>query len=217
MQLSEYEIVILKPTSVFYSFLSSQIPAEQMPDVEILQYNTTAYLINRGEDEEEVLNEIERHYPTMFSHEIKRWLGGQAYNPIENSFLDFLCCFKFELHAQIALMEQSFKEGNCLLRVKPRSMLLKWMKESVAASEELTEIIAKVDLKQVAENGTVVIKNFNKMDEIKPFLYQNYPTIFEVEMSRMGGDEFNWPKVDSYQSFKQYFKVDIHTQLVHLV
>lgn len=220
MKQSQREIVILKPTSVFYSFLSAQLAEERMPDLELLQFNNTAYVINKGADEDAILNEIERHYPLMFSHEIKRWLGESAFNPIENSFLDFLCCFKFELHSQIVLMEETIDQGCNLLRVKPRSMLINWMRESAQEqddSEELIAILDKVNIHQIAENGTVVIKNFEKLGDIKPFLQNNYTVIFEHEMARMNEQASSWPKVTNYKSFCRYFSVDIHSQLIHLV
>lgn len=217
MQQSQREIVILKPTSVFYSFLTAQLPEGCLPEIELLHYNNTAYVINKGQTEDEVLNEIERHYPAMFRHEIKRWLGDKARNSIENSFLDFLCCFKFELHSHIACFESDIADGKSLLRIKPRSMLLNWIKETVSDSNELVEIVEQVDVKQVAENGTVIIKNFVNMSEIKPFLVQHYPVIFEAEMARMSEESSTWPHVDSYRKFCRYFTMDIHTQLIHLV
>jgi len=105
MQQSQWEVVILKPTSVFRSFLGAQVPDIEMPDLDVLQTDTTAFTIPKHQSEEETLDEIEKHFPKMFRHEISRWLGEDARNDIEGSFLDFLCCFKFELHSQIVLME----------------------------------------------------------------------------------------------------------------
>ena len=128
MQQSQWEAVILKPTSVFLSFLAAQLPQVDLPDLKILQTNNTAYLMRKQASDEETLNEIERHFATMFRHEICRWLGEDARNEIEGSFLDFLCCFKFELHSHIVLLENSFEAGQQLIRIKPRSVLLKWIK-----------------------------------------------------------------------------------------
>jgi hypothetical protein len=216
MQQSQWEVVILKPTSVFYSFLASQLPESLLPEVHLLQKDNTAYVISNFNDDESTLNELEKHYPYMFRHEIRRWLGLDAYNEIENSFLDFLCCFKFELHSQIVLMEPSIEQGRQLIRIKPRSVLLKWMKDTVDEGDEVVELIDKVNIQQVAENGTVVIKNFGSLKEIKPFLTQNYGPVFETEMSRMCDKASNWPRVNTFDEFRRYFSVEIHTQLIHL-
>ncbi|MDI9819470.1 MULTISPECIES: hypothetical protein [unclassified Legionella] len=216
MQPSQWEIIILKPTSVFLSFLASQLPDVDLPELRLLQTDNTAYAIARQNSDEETLNEIERHFTTMFRHEISRWLGEDARNEIEGSFLDFLCCFKFELHSHIVLMEPSLEKGKQLLRVKPRSVLLKWMKAAVEGQDELINVLERVNLAHLAENATVVIKNFSKLSEIKPFLQNNYEPIFEAEMLRMCDNAAEWPVADSYQAFSRYFAIEIHTQLIHL-
>lgn len=216
MQPSQWEVIVLKPTKVFLSFLAAQLNDIELPELRLLQTDNTAYVIARQKNDEETLNEIERHFATMFRHEICRWLGEDARNEIEGSFLDFLCCFKFELHSHIVLMEQSMEEGKQLLRVRPRSVLLKWMKTTVEDDIELSTVLDKVSISRLAENATVVIKNFDNLTEIKPFLNQFYHPIFEAEMLRMCEREDQWPKIDSFQDFSRYFAVDIHTQLIHL-
>jgi hypothetical protein len=219
MKPSQWEVIVLKPTKVFLSFLSSQLPdidLPDLPDLRLLQTDNTAYVIAKQKDDEETLNEIERHFPTMFRHEICRWLGDDARNEIEGSFLDFLCCFKFELHSQIVVLEENLADGQQMIRVKPRSVLLKWMKSSVEDNYELTSLLEKVSVTNLAENATVIVKNFNDLTEIKPFLKQFYRPIFEAEMLRMCEDPEQWPEVDSYQTFTRYFAVDIHTQMIHL-
>lgn len=216
MKPSQWEIILLKPTKAFLSFLASQLPEIDLPELRLLQTDNTAYVIAKQQNDEETLNEIERHFPTMFRHEICRWLGEDARNEIEGSFLDFLCCFKFELHSQIVLLEDNLAEGQQMLKVKPRSVFLKWMKTAVEGESELSEIMETVDVKQLAENATVIIKNFHTLANIKPFLQHNYRAIFEAEMMRMCEDPELWPAVDSYQAFSRYFAVDIHTQLIHL-
>lgn len=216
MQPSQWEIIILKPTPVFLSFLASQLPEVDLPSIRLMQRDNTAYVIAKQANDEDTLNEIERHFTTMFRHEICRWLGNDARNEIEGSFLDFLCCFKFELHSQIVLMESSVAKGQQLLRVKPRSVLLNWMKEAVEDSSELSSVLERVKLTHLAENATVVVKDFASLAEIKPFLEHYYRPIFEAEMLRMSEQESEWPLIESYQDFSRYFAVEIHTQLIHL-
>jgi len=112
-------------------------------------------------------------------------------------------------------MEESMGQGKQLLRVKPRSILLNWMRETVEDSSELVGILDKVNLQQMSENGSVVIKNFPSLENIKPFLEKNYRTIFEAEMSRMSDDPASWPTVNDFATFSRYFSIDIHTQLIN--
>lgn len=216
MQQSYREIVILKPTSVFLSFLAAQSPEAKLPSLEQLQTDTTAYTIAKQDGEEETLDEIERHFPTMFRYEINRWLGGKARNPIEGSFLDFLCCFKFEMHSQMVVMEPSVEQGRSLLCIKPRSVLLKWIKSSIEEQEDPCDVMERVTLTQLSENATVVIKNFEAQSEIQSLMEHHYQAMFKAEMLRMCDKKEHWPDVDSCTEFNQYFAVEIHTHLVHL-
>lgn len=216
MQPTQWEVIILKPTPVFLSFLASQLPDVELPDLSVLQTDSTAYVIDKQPNDDETLKQIERHFATMFRHEIARFLGEDSYNEIESSFLDFLCCFRFELHSQIVLMEQTMKEGQQLLRVKPRTVLLNWMKESVAEQADLISILERVNLSHLAENATVVVKNFDDIKTVKPFLHDNFKPIFETEMLRMCDRADEWPQVNNFDDFIKHFNVEIHTQLVHL-
>jgi hypothetical protein len=210
------EIVVLKPTTVFLSFLASQLPENDLPGLRLLQTDCTAYVIKKHHSDEATLDEIEKYYSAMFRHEICRWLGKNARNEIETSFLDFLCCFKFELHSHIVLMEPSIDAGHQLLIIKPRSVLLNWMKSAVVGQEELENVMERVTLSHLTENATAIVKNFPELKEIKSFLKQYYKPIFETAMSRMSNKSSEWPAVNSFQSFSQYFAIEIHTQLIHL-
>ncbi len=216
MEQSRWEVIILKPTAVFRAFLQAQLPGLEIPGLDVLQTDTTAYVIPKHDDEEETLDEIEKHFESMFRHEISRWLGEEARNDIEGSFLDFLCCFKFELHSQIVLMEPSIKEAQQLVCIKPRAVLLKWMKEAVQEQSDLASILETVNLTQISENATVVVKSFDDLEEVKPFLKHHYKPMFDAEMNRMCDESECWPEVQSYQDFSRFFAVELHTQLVHL-
>lgn len=216
MQQSHREIVILKPTSVFLSFLAAQAPGVALPSLEILQTDTTAYTILKQDGDEETLDEIERHFSTMFRHEISRWSGNKARNLIDGSFLDFLCCFKFEMHSQIVLMEPSIEQGRQLICIKPRSILLKWIKSSVEGQEELVDVLERVTLTQLSENATVVVKNFDKISELQNIVQHHYDPIFKAEMLRMCDKTEQWPEVDTYEEFNQYFAMEVHSQMIHL-
>ncbi|TAL58512.1 MAG: hypothetical protein EPN84_12820 [Legionella sp.] len=216
MHQGEHEIVVLKPTTVFLSFLASQLPENRLPSLKLLQTDSTAYVIPKQDTEEATLDEIEKYFTVMFRHEICRWLGDDARNEIEESFLDFLCCFKFELHSHIILMEPSIQEGRQLLNIKPRSVLLNWMKSSVEDSEYLSNVMERVTLSNIVENATVIVKNFANLKDIKPFMTDYFKPIYETAMSRVSNDSSQWPTVNTFQSFSQYFAVEIHTQLIYL-
>lgn len=210
------EIVVLRPTIVFLSFLASQLPEDKVPSLKLLQTDCTAYVVNKHSSDEAILNEIEEHFPSMFRHEISRWLGAEARNEIENSFLDFLCCFKFEIHSHIILMEPTIADGHQVLVIKPRTVLLNWIKSAVEGQDELENVMEHVTLSQLVENATVLVKNFSSLKDIKSFIKEYYKPIFETAMSRMSSNPAEWPAVNSFQSFSQYFAIEIHTQLIHM-
>ena len=216
MHQGPFEIVVLRPTTVFLSFLASQLPESNLPSLKLLQTDCTTYVINKHTSDEATLDEIEKNFSAMFRHEIGRWLGDNAHNEIETNFLDFLCCFKFELHSHIILMEPAIEAGHQLLIIKPRSVLLKWMKSAVEGQEELENVMEKVTLSHLAENATVIVKNFPQLNDIKTFVQEYFKPIFETAMSRMSNQTSEWPVVNSFQSFSQYFAIEIHTQLIHL-
>ncbi|KTC89691.1 Uncharacterised protein [Fluoribacter dumoffii] len=216
MRHSQHEIVILKPTAVFSSFLTSQLPDVKLPDLRLLQIDNTAYALRKQKTDEETLNEIEKYFSKMFRHEISRWLGDKARHEIENNFLDFLCCFKFELHNHILLLEPSIEASHQLLLIKPRLALLNWIKESLENQDDLVEVIEKVELSHLEENATALVKNFSNLTEIKPFIKENYASIFSATMSRMSSQPEQWPALDSLQDFNRYFAIEIHTQLIHM-
>jgi hypothetical protein len=217
MQPMQWEVLVLKPTQQFLSFLEEQVPDAPLPEWRVLQTDNTAYVIPKHHDDEALLNDIENRFPDMFRYEIARWLGKAAYNSIQGTFLDFLCCFKFEIHSRLIIMEQSLDAGRQFIRIKPRSVLLKWMKSTMhTMNAETIEVLQRLDLSKLAENATLVIKNFSKISEIKSFIRSHYHALFESEMTRVCDNIDLWPTIDSYQMFSHYFAVEIHTQLVHL-
>lgn len=219
MEQNQCDIIILKPTFVFLSFLAAQaqIPETDLPKLHQLQADTTAFAIQKKKNDEETLDEIERYFPRMFKHEITRWIGDSGPDEIEASFLDFLCCFKFEIHSQIVLMEPSITDGYQLLILKPRSVLLKWIRSAAEDRSDINAILERVNLAHLSENTTVVVKNFKKSSDVKSFIKQYYYPLYITEMSRMSDKAHLWPVVDSFQKFNQYFTVELHTKLIHLI
>lgn len=221
MQQCQREVIFLKPTTALLSFLAEQLPNKTLPDLNTMQSDTTAYTIPVHETDDALLDTIEHHFSYMFQYEIERWLGVEATLDIKATFLDFLCCFKFEIHSNIVLLEPSMHDGKQLLRVKPRALLLKKMQEII--ENNICEhdgddvlVIEQIKLANLTENATVVIKNFDQVDEIKPFVQQFYRPIFKLEMMRMCEQREQWLEMLSFDAFSRYFLVDVHTNLVHL-
>jgi hypothetical protein len=212
-----FEIVVLRPTNVFLLFLTSQLPKELVPGFKCLQTDNTAYVIKKFDTKEDTLNELERLYTKMFRHEICRWLGSDARNAIEQRFLDFLCCFKLEFHSHLIALEPSLQKEQQMVQLKPRMKLLQWVQSMVAEQPDLARIMDQVTLPDLIENASVVVKKFNHLTEIKPFLRTCYPYLFETAMSRMSNQPHKWPKINSLEAFGNYFEIELHTQLISYI
>lgn len=216
MKQAQWEIVILKPTSVFCHFLASQIPQASHPDPALINCDNTAYLMHKQANHQSTVAELESCFQSMFHHEICRWLGSQAFNEIEQSFIDFMCCFEVTYHTHYLLMEPSHEETHQLLRLKPRPILLQWMEMALGDDDESIALLEKVTIEQVAENSTLALKNFQRLSDIKDFMQTYYSKLFKFEMKRMCDDESLWPEMNNYSQFCRYFSIDIHTQLIHM-
>lgn len=219
MQPNSWQILVLKPTPAFVNFLSTHFPSAIVPEYGMLQTDNTAYIFQKQNSEEELLDEIEFKHLNMFKYEIKRWLGDrQITKEVEASFLDFLCCFKFQIHTNLMLMEDSLLDGNQIICVKPRSTMIKLMREKITNINGIDdEIVTQQDISQWLENGTAIVKNLSNVYDLKTFLRVQYYNLYETEMLRICSDITElWPEVDSYQMFCRYFVVEYHSQLVHL-
>jgi hypothetical protein len=210
----EAEILILRPTRVFLSFLASQLPACYLPTGDQVQKDNTAYIIKKKTSTEETLIDIERYYQHLFRHEISRWLGKDARNEVEKNYFDFLCCFKLEWHAHYILLEDSLSEARSMLQLRPRIKLLHWLHTTSAFKHYSERGGEKITLKHLIENATVLLKNFNELSDIKLFLHVYYMRFFELAMRRMSRNKSLWPKINSFHDFNQYFSIEIHTQLI---
>lgn len=208
------EIVVLRPTRVFFSFLASQLPESYLPSSQTFHSDNTAYLIKKHHNKEATLDELEHHFSKMFRYEIRRWLGAEARNSIEKSFIDFLCCFKLEFHSHFILLEPTLEQAKHMVLLKPRMKLLQWLNSVVENHQELATLMQEVTLSHLCENATAVLKNFNSLQEIKPFLSRYYPYLYKTAMSRLSNNPYQWPKISSYKEFSHYFEVEIHTQLI---
>ena len=71
MKQTQWEIVILKPTSVFCHFLASQIPESSYPEPALLDCDNTAYSLQRQSNHQLTAANLEMCFQSMFHHEIK--------------------------------------------------------------------------------------------------------------------------------------------------
>lgn len=217
MLIQESNVLILKPTSVFLSFLSEQLPDVPTLSLNECKTNHTAYTFKKQASDEATLAEIERHFPDMLQYEAHRILGPHREETLKASFLDFLCCFKFELHSQIVLMEPSIQAGRQLLCVKPRLGLLHWMKASThPAASEWYAAREALRLSDLTDNATMLVKNFAHEADVQPFIHHYYRPLFKAEMFRFCDEAQYWPEVTSLQMFNRYFSVHHYTEVVHL-
>ena len=111
-------IIVLKPTSFFTSFVIEQLPDFDCPNEEDLESDYTAYTLPVCDSDDALLEHLERLFPFMFRHEVTRLLGKNLATKIKADFLDFLCCFKFEVHSHSVLMESSIQDCHQLVCVK---------------------------------------------------------------------------------------------------
>lgn len=210
-----YEVVILRPTVVFLSFLISQLGEDKLASFKLIETDCTAYLIKKCATNEDSLNVLEPYYTKMFRHELVRWLGTEARNPIEKNALDFLCCFKLEFHSHLIVLESSIQHARQLIELRPKALALSWLNKNLKANTpELASLIEQVSLHHLVENSSVLLKNFGHLNEIKPFLERYYPLLFATLMTRFLPNSKQYPKLLSFKDFTDYFSVQIHTQLI---
>lgn len=218
MQQKQREVLFLRPTPAFLSFLREQLPQAKLLELEALQTDLTAYSLPVYSSEDELLNIIETHFPYMFRYEVERWFGLGSALLMKTSFLDFLCCFKFELHSHIVLLEPTIFCGTQVLRVRPRALFVEQMQTIYVSdiADATVSVAHQVTLSCLTENSTVIIRNFENLQLIKPFIEQYFYHIFKMEMMRVCESRSGWPKVNSLTDFSQYFSIDVHTHLVHV-
>ena len=209
-------IIILKPTSFFTSFVAEQLPDFDCPNEEALEFDYTAYTIPAFEDDDALLGHLERLFPIMFRYETERLFGKDLAAQIIADFLDFLCCFKFEIHANSVMVETSIDDCQQLVCVKPRVIDLEWLPQTNDNQIELRDILQKLSLSQNAQTAPVLVKTFDKLGDIKPFVQRFCRPLLRQDFIKKAAQLIQWPNESSLQVFNRYFAIEVHTQLVHL-
>lgn len=209
-------IIILKPRSFFTSFVAEQLSDFDCPLEEDLESDYTAYTIPACDSDEALFEQLERLSPYMFRHEVVRLLGKNLASKIKADFLDFLCCFRFEVHAHSVLTESSIEDCHELVCVKPRVIDLEWKPATNDDEIEVRDILQTMNLSQVPQTASVLVKKFDKLADIKPLMQRYCRPLLKQEFMKKAAQLIQWPSTSSIQMFNRYFAIEVHTQLVHL-
>lgn len=209
-------IIILKPTSFFTTFINEQLPDFDCPSDGDLASDCTAYTLPVCDSDDELLEHLERLFPFMFRYEANRLLGKNLAAKIKADFLDFLCCFKFEVHSQTMLTESSVDDCRQLVCVKPRVVDLEWMPTTNDDQIEVRGILQTLNLSPTQQSASVLVKRFDKLSDLKPLVQRYCRPVFKHDLMKKAAQLIQWPTASSLQIFHRYFAVEVHTQLVHL-
>jgi len=96
-----------------------------------------------------------------------------------------------------------------ILVVKAKAPFLEWLRSLPDLSD--------VTLGEVNEDSTVYLvpecDDDSEMDEI---LEENYAAIFEEQVSAWSQDSDDWPDVNDFQTFREWFDVESHSLVMDL-
>jgi len=208
-------IIVLKPTSFFTSFVIEQLPDFDCPNEEDLESDYTAYTLPVCDSDDALLEHLERFFPFMFRHEVTRLLGKNLATKIKADFLDFLCCFKFEVHSHSVLMESSIQDCHQLVCVKPRVVDLEWLQES-DDQIEVRGILHALNTSQTGQTASLLVRHYDRLADLKPLVQRYCRPLLKQDFMKKAAQLIQWPSVSSLQMFHRYFTVEVHTQVVHL-
>ena len=209
-------IIILKPTSFFTSFVAEQLPDFDCPTEEDLESDCTAYTIPACDDDEAVLEHLERLFPYMFRHETTRLVGESLASNIQADFLDFLCCFRFETHTHSVFMERSMQDCEQLVCVKPKAVDLEWLPAANAEQIEVRDVLQALHAQQASQTASVLVKRFDKLADLKPLVHKYCRPLLKQDFMKKAAQLIQWPSASAMQTFNRYFAVEVHSHVVHL-
>lgn len=209
-------IIVLKPTSFFTSFVTEQLPDFDCPNDEDLEADYTAYTLPACENDDALLEQLERLFPFMFRHEVSRRLGKHIASGMKADFLDFLCCFKFEVHSETVLMASSLQDCQQLVCVKPRFVDLKWLPEADSDHIEVRGLLDALHTSQPSQTASLLVRKFDRFADLKPLVQRYCRPLLQQDLMKKAAQLIQWPTASSMQMFHRYFAVEVHTQLVHL-
>lgn len=203
---NRFQLLALRPSSVFYAYLYRQLGKEIVPKRELLDVDLTLVKLPLVQDHQSLVRMIEQHSAWLFTHELKRWLGPSVKDPIVNSFADFSLCFEFELHSHVAL-HGSMNQSQMGLGVKPNQACLQWLKKHQSYQS------VNLDLARLQENHSIVLLSQNTLSDLPSHCQAHYGDYVELERKRLGLSGEHFKQAFSEQPF---FTFSIHQQLLSL-
>ncbi|HVT62323.1 MAG TPA: hypothetical protein VHD33_02400 [Legionellaceae bacterium] len=208
-------IIVLKPTSFFNSFIGEQLSDFDYPKEDESEADHTAYVIPSCDSDDVLLEHLERLFPYMFRYEVARRLGKALVSRIKADFLDFLYCFKFEVHSQTVLSESSIEDCQQLVCVKPKVVDLQGWPPATEEQIEVKDLLQTLNAPPVS--ASVLVKRFDRLSDLKPLLQRYCRPIFKKSgLMKKAAQNLQWSTMTSLQMFHRYFAIEVHTQLVHL-
>lgn len=98
------------------------------------------------------------------------------------------------------------KLNRSILVLKPTTLFFDWFSQLPNPEYE------GLDLKDLQEDSTaVMVPFFFETDEIFEYFETVYSEFFEAELSLWCDDENDWPQDRSFETFKKWFDLELHT------
>lgn len=203
-----YQLVVLKPTAVFYAFLISQLSDRDLPEYDYLQVDATSFLIPFYKSDDKTLDYIETVFEKLFAYEIQRWMGESVTNEISAQWDEFVSCFYLSFHSNVyTTPDIKLEEKRCAVIVHPKPHLLKVLYHQLNIKKPDS------DEQYMDENGTVILISYDNLEEVYDFCQDRYSVFCDLEKQRLGVSDF--PKIETYQDFSRYFKFSIHQHVLN--
>jgi hypothetical protein len=93
--------------------------------------------------------------------------------------------------------------------VRPRQPLVDWINSQPDSVDE------PVSLEEAREDPTVfLLPDFDLDQEAWSYVEELSRDIFEIELMAWYDDEATWPRRRDYQTFREWFDVEIHTTVI---
>ena len=90
--------------------------------------------------------------------------------------------------------------------VKPKQPLFDW----------INSIDPATPIYMVPEGTVYLLKEKDSNEQIEKWLQRNFDNIFQNELNNWYIDEKVWPQKRTYQLFKEWFTIEIHSMILDL-
>jgi hypothetical protein len=93
--------------------------------------------------------------------------------------------------------------------IRPRQALVDWVNSQPDSVDE------PVSLEEAREDPTVfLLPDFDSNEEAWSYVEDLSRDIFEIELIAWYQDEATWPRRRDYQTFREWFDVELHTTVI---